>query len=94
MRTRKTNINVRTTLEEKSLFERKAKKCGLSLSAYLRMLAIGYEPKAVPPLEYRKIYDILLDVYVDFRNAHDEVASNYLLSLIKEMQVALTPDTR
>jgi len=94
MRTRETHINVRTTPEEKSQFERKAKKCGLSLSAYLRMLAIGHEPKSVPPLEYQKIYDLMLDVYVDFRDDHNEVAGNYLLSLIKEMQAALTPEKR
>jgi len=92
MRTRETHINVRTTPEEKSRFERKARKCGLSLSAYLRMLAIGHEPKAVPPLEYRKIYDLLTDVYVDFRDDHNEVSANYLMSLIKEMQSALNPE--
>jgi hypothetical protein len=92
MRTRETHINVRVTPQEKARFERKAKKCGLSLSAYLRMLAIGHEPKAVPPLEYRNIYDLLLEVYVDFRDDHNEAAANYLLSLIKEMQAALAPD--
>jgi hypothetical protein len=94
MRTRETHINVRTTPKEKAQFERKAQKCGLSLSAYLRMLANGHEPKALPPLEYQKIYNLLMDVYVDFRDDHNEVAANYLLSIIKDMQAALASDTR
>jgi hypothetical protein len=81
MRTRETHINVRTTPQEKAQFERKAQKCGLSLSAYLRMLATGYEPKAVPSLDYRKMYDLLIDAYVDFRDDHNEIAANYLLAV-------------
>jgi hypothetical protein len=92
MRTRETHINVRTTPQEKAQFERKAKRCGLSLSAYLRMLATGHEPKTVPPLEYRKIYNLMLDVYVDFRDDHNSVAANYLLSLIEEMQATFSPE--
>ena len=94
MRTRETHINIRTTLQEKLQFERKAQKCGLSLSAYLRMLANGHEPKSVPPLEYRKIYELLLDVYVDFRDDHNEISANYLLSLINQMQTALIPEAK
>ena len=94
MRRRETHINVRTTPQEKLQFERKAKKCGLSLSAYLRMLANGHEPKSVPPLEYRKIYELLLDVYVDFRDDHNEISANYLLSLINQMQTALIPEAK
>jgi len=94
MRTRETHINVRTTPKEKSQFERNAKKCGLSLSAYLRMLANGHDPKAVPPLEYRKIYDLLTDVYVDWHSDGDKIAADYLLSVVKEMQQALSPEKR
>ena len=92
MRIRETHINVRTTPKEKSQFERNAKKCGLTLSAYLRMLASGYNPKAVPPLEYRKIYDLLIDVYVDWRDSGDKVTADYLLSVVKEMQRAISPE--
>jgi len=94
MRTRETHINVRTTPKEKAKFERNAQKCGLSLSAYLRMLANGHDPKAVPPLEYRKIYDLLTDVYVDWRSDGDKIAADYLLSVVKEMQQALSPEKR
>jgi hypothetical protein len=91
MRTRETHINIRTTPKEKSAFERNAKKCGLSLSEYLRKLANGYEPKTLPPLEYQKIYSLLTDVYVDWMSSGDSVSANYLLSVVKEMQSALNP---
>jgi len=84
MRTRETHINVRTTPKEKTRFERNAQRCGLSLSAYLRMLANGHDPKAVPPLEYRKIYDLLTDVYVDWRSDGNKIAADYLLSVVRD----------
>jgi hypothetical protein len=89
MRTRETHINIRTTPKEKSKFERNAKKCGLSLSEYLRKLANGHEPKALPPLDYRKIYDLLLDVYLDWRSENDPRLANYLLDIIREMMTSI-----
>ena len=52
MRKRETNINVRTTPQEKELFQRNAKLCCLSLSEYLRQLASGYEPKIYQVTRY------------------------------------------
>lgn len=94
MRKREIHINVRATPKEKAQFERNAKKCGLTMSGYLRMLANGYNPKAVPPLEYRKIYDLLTDIYVDWRSDGNKVYADYLLSVVKEMQQALAPEKR
>jgi hypothetical protein len=94
MRTRETHINIRTTPKEKAVFEHHAKKCGLSLSEYLRKLANGHEPKALPPLEYQKIYTLLTDIYVDWMSSGDKVSANYLLSVVKEMQAALGPEKR
>ena len=38
-------INIRITEKEKLRMETTAKKCGLSLSEYLRKRGLGYEPK-------------------------------------------------
>ena len=38
-------INIRITEQEKLRMETTAKKCGLSLSEYLRKRGLGYEPK-------------------------------------------------
>jgi len=66
-----------------------AKKCGLSLSEYLRKLAGGYEPKALPPLDYQRIYDLLLGVHADWRSGGDPRLANDLLTIVREMMAAI-----
>ena len=44
MRKRSVGINVRVSVTEKRKMTLMAKRCGLSLSAYLRQRALGYEP--------------------------------------------------
>ena len=51
MRNRTVGINVRVTVTEKKKVTMLAKKCGLSLSAYLRQRALEYEPGGHPPKE-------------------------------------------
>ena len=46
----KTNsIYVQVTEKEKARIQNKAKKCGLSVSEYLRERALGYSPKPLLP---------------------------------------------
>ena len=56
MRKRSIGINVRVTVTEKKKVTMLARKCGLSLSEYLRQRALGYEPGGHPPTE---VFDIL-----------------------------------
>ena len=49
MRNRTVGINIRVTVTEKKKVTMLAKKCGLSLSAYLRQRALGYEPAGIRP---------------------------------------------
>ena len=56
MRKRSVRINVRVTVTEKKRVTMLAKKCGLSLSEYLRQRALGYEPGEHPPTE---VFDVL-----------------------------------
>ncbi len=35
-----------------NLLARKARKCGLTKSSYIRMLIHGYEPRETPPVDY------------------------------------------
>ena len=44
MRKRSVGINVRVSVTEKRKMTLMAKRCGLSLSEYLRQRALGYEP--------------------------------------------------
>ena len=52
MRKRSVGINVRVSVTEKRKMTLMAKRCGLSLSEYLRQRALGYEPGGHPPRRY------------------------------------------
>ena len=65
MRNRTVGINIRVTVTEKKKVTMLAKKCGLSLSEYLRQRALGYEPGGHPPKEAFDVLDKL-----------DEIAEN------------------
>ena len=62
MRNRTVGINVRVTVTEKKKVTMLAKKCGLSLSAYLRQRALGYEPGGHPPKEVFNVLDKLDEI--------------------------------
>ena len=62
MRNRTVGINVRVTVTEKKKVTMLAKKCGLSLSEYLRQRALGHEPGGNPPKEVFDILDKLDDI--------------------------------
>ena len=71
MRNRIVGINVRVTVTEKKKVTMLARKCGLSLSEYLRQRALGYEPGGHPPKE---VFDVLdkLDDIAERCSARDE----------------------
>ena len=52
MRKRSVGINVRVSVTEKKKVTMLARKCGLSLSEYLRQRALGYEPGGHRPRRY------------------------------------------
>ena len=56
MRKRSVGINVLVSVTEKRKMTLMAKRCGLSLSEYLRQRALGYEPGGHPPKE---VFDVL-----------------------------------
>ena len=43
------NLFIRVSEKEKTIIEQNAKRCGLSVSEYLRQRALGYMPRAVLP---------------------------------------------
>ena len=57
MRKRSVEINVRVSTAEKKRVTMLAKKCGLSLSEYLRQRALDYEPGGQPPKEVFTVLD-------------------------------------
>ena len=62
MRKRSVGINVRVSVTEKRKMTLMAKRCGLSLSEYLRQRALGYEPGGHPPKEVFNVLDKLDEI--------------------------------
>ncbi|WP_418593602.1 plasmid mobilization protein [Gemmiger formicilis] len=75
MRKRSVGINIRVTVTEKKKVTMLARKCGLSLSEYLRQRALGYEPGGHPPKE---VFDVLdkLDEIAENCSAREGAAIN------------------
>ena len=55
-RKRTTAIQVRVTEQEKRKLERQAKRCGLSLSGYLRRVGVGKSTAAFPYQRFHALY--------------------------------------
>lgn len=62
MKEKSLQICVRTSQNEKKILQRKAKKCGLSLSTYLRKVGLEKEIFWVPDKDFYKIYEQLCDL--------------------------------
>ena len=75
MRKRSVGINVRVSVTEKRKMTLMAKRCGLSLSEYLRQRALGYEPGGHPPKE---VFDVLdkIDEMAESSSVRDGAAIN------------------
>ena len=75
MRKRSVGINVRVSVTEKRKMTLMAKRCGLSLSEYLRQRALGYEPGGHPSKE---VFDALdkIDEMAESCSVRDGAAIN------------------
>ena len=67
MRKRTDEINVRVYPTEKKLIRRKAKKCGMTMSAYLRSLGTDAAVKAAPNENLMLAYQRVLKLHADIR---------------------------
>ena len=59
MRQRKVGMCIRVTPEEKKKLVKNAKRCGLSLSGYIRNLGLGREVNPIPDKDYYRIYHLI-----------------------------------
>ena len=86
MRNRTVGINVRVTVTEKKKETMLAKKCGLSLSEYLRQRALGYEPGGHPAKE---VFDILdkLDEIAENCSAREGAAINAQTDRMRDLLI-------
>ena len=86
MRKRSVGINVRVSVTEKRKMTLMAKRCGLSLSEYLRQQALGYEPSNQPPKE---VFDVLdkLDEIAESCSARDGAAINAQTDCLRDLLI-------
>ena len=86
MRNRTVGINIRVTVTEKKKVTMLARKCGLSLSEYLRQRALGYEPGGHPPKE---VFDILdkLDEIAENCSARERAAINAQTDRMRDLLI-------
>ena len=86
MRKRSVGINVRVTVTEKKKVTMLARKCGLSLSEYLRQRALGYEPGGHPPKE---VFDVMdkIDEIAENCSAREGVAINAQTDRMRDLLI-------
>ena len=86
MRNRTVGVNVRVTVTEKKKVTMLARKCGLSLSEYLRQRALGYEPGGHPPKE---VFDVLdkLDEIAENCSGQDGSAINTQTDRLRDLLI-------
>ena len=86
MRKRSVGINVRVSVTEKQKMTLMAKRCGLSLSEYLRQRALGYEPGGHPPKE---VFDVLdkIDEMAESCSVRDSAAINAQTDRMRDLLI-------
>ena len=86
MRKRSVGINVRVSVTEKRKMTLMAKRCGLSLSEYLRQRALRYEPGGHPPKE---VFDVLdkLDEIAESCSVQDGTAINAQTDRMRDLLI-------
>ena len=55
-----TRLQLRLSLKEKDKIERSAKRCGMSVSGYVRQCCLGKEPRTRPPDAF---WELLEELY-------------------------------
>ena len=83
---RSVGINVRVSVTEKRKMTLMAKRCGLSLSEYLRQRALGYEPGGHPPKE---VFDVLdkIDEMAESCSVRDGAAINAQTDRMRDLLI-------
>lgn len=79
MSERTTSIYTRVTPREKQKIIGKARRCGLSLSEYIRQRCLGYAPREIPPGVY---YDLCAKLDEARSHGNDEP----ILSVLDELR--------
>lgn len=83
------NMVIRISEKEKTLIERNAEKCGLSVSEYLRQRALGYMPRAVLPEVFFSFSDKLDELCIACEGKITQDTEDRIIALIDEITAEL-----
>ena len=86
MRERTVHINLRVKEKERDIIFRNARRCGLSVSEFLRKLALGYIPKVMPPFEYQQINHMLMSLYVAFKESSTQENAEVIVRFVRGLE--------
>ena len=89
LKERKVQLKMRATEKEKVRIENKAKKCGLSVSEYLRKRALGYSPKALLPESFYELTEKLCALYEALGRLNSTELQVEVLKLLDEIYAKL-----
>ena len=89
LKERKVQLKMRATEKEKVRIENKAKKCGLSVSEYLRKRALGYSPKALLPESFYELTEKLGALYEALGRLNSTELQKAVLKLIDDVYAKL-----
>ena len=89
LKERKVQLKMRVTEKEKISIENKAKKCGLTVSEYLRKRALGYSPKALLPESFYEFTEKLGVLYEALGVLNSTELQAEVLKLLDEIYAKL-----
>ena len=89
LKERKVQLKMRATEKEKVRIENKDKKCGLSVSEYLRKRALGYSPKALLPESFYEFTEKIGILYEALGTLNSTELQAEVLKLLDEIYVNL-----
>ena len=89
LKERKVQLKFRITEKEKIRIENKAKKCGLSVSEYLRKRALGYSPKALLPESFYEFTEKIGVLYEALGTLNSTELQKAVLKLIDDVYAKL-----
>ena len=85
-------LDLRVSPQEKKKIESTAKKCGISVSEYMRQRALGFSPREIPPVEWYSILNSLFKMNEKLDKYSPETERK-LDSLIDDMRLQfLSPE--
>ena len=94
MKEKKDSIYVRVTEKEKIRIENKAKRCGLSVSEYLRKRALGYSPNALLPESFYELTEKIGVLYEALGTLNSTELQAEVLKLFDEIYAKLLTPNR